>query len=309
MQKHTAPAEIAELPAVNPGDPLRFHKTLPAAGLCPGARERKTCGPEIFPCPLRQKTEKGVRGLNGGIERKKNHVGRTVRVRNVDGLPPEAVHHFLSVPDELADIPDPDGCDIRSGIHFCRERFTKRLNIDRLDSPDHSQRQISDRIPAASRSRQESGRGTEQKARSSEIRRKFHKPPLNTVFSIYTSGMDFQTKGGRNQPGSGRIPEGNSENCQSGVGFPEDLVYIVKFERCRRRSPRENGEESPDSAGRGVLGQGGCRGPYSAERIAQQKTYRRSNPARVKRRGKSPPRRGVIPPAVQAPPGARPNRE
>lgn len=38
------------------------------------------------------------------------------------------------------------------------------------------------------------------------------------------------------------------------IGFPEDWVYIVKFERCRRRSPRENGEESPDSAGRGVLG-------------------------------------------------------
>ena len=34
------------------------------------------------------------------------------------------------------------------------------------------------------------------------------------------------------------------------IGFPEDWVYIVKFERCRRRSPRENGEESPDSAGR-----------------------------------------------------------
>lgn len=100
--RHTAPAEIAELPAVNPGDPLRLHKTLPAAGLCPGARERKTCGPEIFPCPLRQKTEKGVRGLNGGIERKKNHVGRTVCVRDVDGLPPEAVHHFLSVPDQDA---------------------------------------------------------------------------------------------------------------------------------------------------------------------------------------------------------------
>ncbi len=54
---------------------------------------------------------------------------------------------------------------------------------------------------------------------------------------------------------SGRSAREDSLKIVDGeIGFPEDWVYIVKFERCRRRSPRENGEESPDSAGRGVLG-------------------------------------------------------
>ena len=75
-----------------------------------------------------------------------------------------------------------------------------------------------------------------------------------------------------------------------------------------RSSFRRDGEESPDSTGREVLLQGGCRGRDSAERKAQQKIYRRFRPARVKWRCKRPPGREAIPSAWQAPSGARPNR-
>ena len=96
---------------------------------------------------------------------------------------------------------------------------------------------------------------------------------------------------------------------RSVIGQVTEVVYISNSKRCggdrlaragrKVRTPqsRESFHEEKDAAER------------SAGRKAQQKTNRRSDPARVKRRCKRPPRHGVIRPALQAPPGARSNRE
>lgn len=67
-------------------------------------------------------------------------------------------------------------------------------------------------------------------------------------------------------------------------------------------------EESPDTTERDSVRKGGARAARRAYgQCSRKQTAARA--ARVKRRGKSPPRFQEIEPAVQAPPGARPNRE
>ena len=88
---------------------------------------------------------------------------------------------------------------------------------------------------------------------------------------------------------------------KTGVYLPFRDAGGGRFAKAKRKVRTPQGRESSIKRG--------CHGPYSMRRKAQQKTNRRSNPARVKRRGKSPPRFQEIEPAVQAPPGARPNRE